>query len=74
MARTYQKRTSRSGRARGIRRPARKPEHRNGSYRKSLVSRIVRATGVFFLCVLVGGVAFAAGGYLGLIEGVRNLD
>jgi Transglycosylase len=26
------------------------------------------------LCVLVGGIAFAAGGYLGLIEGVRELD
>ena len=29
--------------------------------------------GVFFLCVLVGAVAFAAGGFLGLIEVVRKL-
>src|SRR5687768_17684501 len=74
MARTYQKRTTRSERARDVRRPVRLPEHRKGSPRKSLVSRILRTIGVFFLCVLVGGVTFAAGGYLGLIEGVRKLD
>ena len=74
MARTYQKRTSRSERARDVRRPERLPEHRKGFSRKSLVSRILRTIGVFFLCVLVGGVAFAAGGYLGLIESVRKLD
>jgi penicillin-binding protein 1A len=34
----------------------------------------MRAIGVFLLCVLISGVAFAAGGYLGLIEGVRKLD
>src|SRR5215211_622621 len=74
MARTYQKRTNRSERARDVRRPVRLPEHRKGFSRKSLVSRILRTIGVFFLCVLVGGVAFAAGGYLGLIESVRKLD
>src|SRR5215203_2129423 len=74
MARTYQKKTSRSERARDIRRPVRLPEHRKGSSRKNLVSRILRTIGVFLLCVLVGGVAFAAGGYLGLIESVRKLD
>ena len=30
--------------------------------------------GVLSLCVLVAGVAFAAGGYLGLIKGVERLD
>src|SRR5918911_1157194 len=74
MARTYHKRTSRSERARDVRRPVRLPEHRKGFSPKSLVSRILRTIGVFFLCVLVGGVAFAAGGYLGLIESVRKLD
>ena len=74
MARTYQKKTSRSERARDVRRPVRLPEHRKGSSRKALVSRILRTIGVFLLCVLVGGVAFAAGGYLGLIESVRKLD
>jgi membrane peptidoglycan carboxypeptidase len=74
MARTYQKRTSRSERAREARRPVRLPEHRKGPSRKSLASRILHGIGVFLLCVLVSGAAFAAGGYLGLIESVQKLD
>src|SRR5918995_2185418 len=74
MARTNQKRTSRGARARDVRRTVRLPERRKVPSRKSLASRILRATGVLFLCVLVAGSAFAAGGYLGLIEGVQNLD
>jgi membrane peptidoglycan carboxypeptidase len=74
MARTYQRRTSRGERARDIRRPVRLPEGRKGSSGKSLASRILRGMGVFLLCVLVAGAAFAAGGYLGLIESVRKLD
>jgi membrane peptidoglycan carboxypeptidase len=73
MARTHQKRTSRSERARDVRRPVRLPEHRKGSSHRSLISTILRAVGALLLCVLVGGVAFAGGGYLGLIEGVRKL-
>src|SRR5215216_1178975 len=69
MASTSQKRT-----ARDFRRLVRLPEHRKGTFRRSLVSRILRAIGVFLSCVLLGGVAFAAGGYLGLIESVRKLD
>jgi len=30
--------------------------------------------GLLFLCVLVSGVAFAAGGYLGLVKSVKKLD
>src|ERR671914_1476376 len=74
MARTYQKRTGRGERARDIRRPVRLPERRKGSSRKSLASRILRGMGDFWLCMLVAGAAFAAGGYLGLIERVRKLD
>jgi membrane peptidoglycan carboxypeptidase len=74
MARTYQKRTNRSERAREARRPVRLPEHRKGPSRKSLASRILHGIGVFLLCVLVSGAAFAAGGYLGLIESVQKLD
>jgi membrane peptidoglycan carboxypeptidase len=76
MARTYQNKTSRGAKAGGVRRPVRLPEHRKkrGASRKSPASRILRATGVLFLCVLVAGPAFAAGGYLGLIEGVQRLD
>src|SRR5215212_8152351 len=76
MARTYQKKTSRGERIREARRPVRLPEHRKKrpSSRTSLASKILRATGVLFLCVLVSGVAFAAGGYLGLVESVQKLD
>src|ERR687894_1368369 len=75
MARNYQKRTRRGGGAREARRPVRLPEHSKGSSRKrSLASRILRGIGVFLLCVLVSGAAFAAGGYLGLIESVQKLD
>ena len=74
MARTHQKRTSRAERAGNVRRPVRLPERRKGPSRKSLASRILRGTGVFLLCVLVCGLAFAAGGYLGLIESVQKLD
>src|SRR5215216_5826571 len=75
MARTYQKKTSRDERARRARRPVRLPEHRRvrGSSRKRWVSGMLRGMGVLFLCVLVSGVAFAAGGYLGPIESVRKL-
>jgi membrane peptidoglycan carboxypeptidase len=74
MARTHQKRTRRSGRAGDVRRPVRLPERRKGSARRRLASRILRALGVFLSCVLASGIAFAGGGYLGLIEGVRKLD
>ena len=74
MARTYQKRTSRGERARDIRRSVRLPERRKGSSRRSLASRILRGMGVFLLCMLIAGAAFAAGGYLGLIASVQKLD
>src|SRR5215204_5706112 len=75
MARTYQMRTRRGERARDIRRPVRLPERRKGSSRRrSLASRVLCGMGVFLLCMLVAGAAFAAGGYLGLIERVQKLD
>ncbi|HET6662522.1 MAG TPA: transglycosylase domain-containing protein [Rubrobacter sp.] len=74
MARTNQKRTSRDARARDVRRTVRLPERRKVPSRKSLASRILRGMGVFLLCVLVSGAAFAAGGYLGLIQSVQKLD
>ena len=74
MARTNQKRTSRDARARDVRRTVRLPERRKVPSRKSLASRILRGIGVFLLCVLVSGAAFAAGGYLGLIQSVQKLD
>jgi membrane peptidoglycan carboxypeptidase len=76
MARTHQKKTSQGERAREVRRPVRLHEHRRAgaSFRKKLVSRILGIMGVLFVCGLVGGLAFAAGGYLGLIESVQRLD
>src|SRR5215212_5208489 len=76
MARTYRKKPSRGEGARGARRPVRLPEHRKkrASSRKSPASRILRAIGVLVLCALVCIVAFAAGGYLGLIRSVQRLD
>jgi len=76
MARTYQKKASRGERAREARKPVRLPEHRKGggSSHGSLASKILRGVGILFLCALVSGVAFAAGGYLGLIKSVQKLD
>jgi membrane peptidoglycan carboxypeptidase len=74
MARTNQKSSSRGARARDVRRTVRLPERRKVPSRKSLASRILRGIGVVLLCVLVCGAAFAAGGYLGLIQSVQNLD
>src|SRR5215210_9053506 len=76
MARTYQRRERRGERAREARRPVRLPEHRKrrDSSRQSPVSKILRGTGVFLLCLLVSGLAFAAGGYLGLVKSVQRLD
>jgi hypothetical protein len=74
MARTNQKSSSRGARARDVRRTVRLPERRKLPSRKSLASRILRGIGAFLLCVLVSGAAFAAGGYLGLIQSVQNLD
>jgi membrane peptidoglycan carboxypeptidase len=71
MARTHQKRTRRT---KDVRRPVRLPERRKGTPRRSMVSKILRGTGIFLLCVLASGMAFAGGGYLGLIESVRELD
>ncbi|CAN5732399.1 penicillin-binding protein 1A [soil metagenome] len=76
MARTQQKKTRRNAKARKARRPVRLPEHRRkqSATRKGTASKILRAVGIIFLCVLVAGVAFAAGGYLGLINSVKKLD
>src|SRR5918995_1706781 len=72
MARTR----SKSGRSKGARRPVRLPEHRRkkAASRKGPASKVLRALGVLCLCVLVSGLAFAAGGYLGLIQSVQRLD
>src|SRR5919112_2239853 len=77
MARTPRRKTSRNARARAApRRPVLLPEHRStqAAPRKGPASKILRAVGIFCLCVLVGGAASAAGGYVGLIKSVEKLD
>jgi membrane peptidoglycan carboxypeptidase len=75
MARTRSK-TSRNKGTERARRPVLLPEHRKrgAASRKGPASRLLRGIGIFFLCLLVGGIAFAAGGYLGLIKSVQKLD
>src|SRR5919112_1443230 len=74
MARTHSK-TSRKGNGRA-RRPVRLPEHRKKRTvsRKGPASGFFRFVGVLFLCLLGAGLAFAAGGYLGLNKSVERLD
>src|SRR5215217_5655628 len=77
MARTPRRKASRNARARAApRRPVLLPEHRStqAAPRKGPASKILRAVGIFCLCVLVGGAAFVAGGYVGLIKSVEKLD
>src|ERR671911_40163 len=75
MARTRSK-TSRNKGTKRARRPVRLPEHRKrgGASRKGPASRLLRGVGIFFLCLLVGGIAFAAGGYLGVIKSGQKQD
>ncbi|MGH3147003.1 MAG: transglycosylase domain-containing protein [Rubrobacter sp.] len=79
MARTHERKTNRGKGARDPRRPAsvrpvRVPEHRKvrGSG-GGLGAWILRLVGILCLCALVAALAFAAGGYLGLIKGVERL-
>ena len=72
MARTHQKRTSRSGRAGDVRRPVRLPGRSERFPQEPGLESFARLGRLSF-CVLASGAAFA-GGYLGLIESVEKLD
>jgi membrane peptidoglycan carboxypeptidase len=77
MAGTYQRR--RGGSAtdlkprKGLKSPAssKKP---NGRRRKDIQARILRRASIASLCCVVAALAFIAGGYLGLVRGVENLN
>src|SRR5918998_1350949 len=80
MARTHQRRrgggtgartSSRKGPVRPVRVPAnrRKKASRGGFWSKAL-----RAVGILLLCLVVAGLAFAAGGYLGIVRAVAQLE
>jgi membrane peptidoglycan carboxypeptidase len=80
MARTSQRKTGWGTRAKDSRRPASKrqvrlptsPKKRRSAFR-DFRGKILRVLGIFCLCVLVAGVGFAAGGYLGLVKSVQRL-
>jgi membrane peptidoglycan carboxypeptidase len=78
MARTSQRKTGTRakdsrGRASGrqIRLPSSSKKRRSAF--RDLRVKILRGIGIFCLCVLVAGLAFAAGGYLGLVKSVDRL-
>src|SRR5215216_1836619 len=78
MARTYQRGGGR-GSTGAPRRPSSKQPVRLPTSKKrgfpygNLRARILRGVGIFLLCLVVAGVAFAAGGYVGLIRSVDRL-
>src|SRR5918998_1197708 len=75
MARTYQ----RKGQGTRVKAPQRSGRVRLPASTKrrfpygDLKKRILRAAGIFFLCVLVAALGLAAGGYLGLVRSVDKL-
>ena len=80
MARTYQSKRGQSTRAKAPRRsPSGQPVRLPTSSRKrrsafrDFRSKILRAAGIFLLCVLAAVVGLAAGGYLGLVRSVDQL-
>jgi membrane peptidoglycan carboxypeptidase len=79
MSRTHQ---SKRGKSTGVRPPLRSRSGRSIRLPSSkkrrfpygdLKKRILRAAGIFLLCVLVSAVGLAAGGYLGLVRSVDKL-
>ena len=81
MARTHQRgrgrgAVARTQKSKGPVRPVRLPANRRKQ--KTKVGRIwaavLRAVGVALACLVVAGLAFAAGGYVGIIQGVKQLE
>ena len=77
MARTYQRRRAGVGavppRYRRGGEP-RAPQNKRGNEDRRLRSRILRWVGIFATCCVVAVLAFIAGGYLGLVKAVENLN
>jgi membrane peptidoglycan carboxypeptidase len=78
MVRTYQKRGGRIATAPGRGKVDMKPPataKKKHSYEKeSRKARALRWAVIFVLCCFVAAVAFVAGGYVGLVKAVENLD
>jgi membrane peptidoglycan carboxypeptidase len=77
MARTYQRRRGRTvadpGYKKGLNLYS-APKKKRGSQKKSLGAQILRWVGILSLCCFVAVLAFVAGGYLGLVKAVENLN
>ena len=81
MARTHQRGRGRgqgagTSKRKGASRPVKLPaSRRQQKPRKAGIwSRILRVLGVLVMCLFVGALAFAAGGYLGVVRGVEQLE
>jgi penicillin-binding protein 1A len=81
MARTHQRgRGRRPGAAtskrKGVSRPVKLPTSRRKQKppKAGIWSRVLRVLGVLLLCLFVGSLAFVAGGYLGLVRSVEQLE
>ena len=64
--------SKRKGSSRPVKLPARRKKQRSRG--AAIWSRILWAFGVALLVLFVGGLAFAAGGYLGIVQGVKQLE
>src|SRR3712207_7314199 len=74
MARTYQSKRGQGTRARAPGRPVRLPRSKKRRFPYGdLKSRILRAAGIFLLCVLAAAGGLTAGGYMGLVRSVDRL-
>src|SRR5918997_977827 len=60
------------GSSRPIKLPAKRKKQKSRA--AAIWSRILWALGIALLVLFVGGLAFAAGGYLGIVQGVKQLD
>src|SRR5918997_1431346 len=81
MARTHQRGRGRgpgagTSKRKGASRPVKLPASRRKQKPRKvgIWSRILRVLGVLIVCLFVGALAFAAGGYLGVVRGVEQLE
>ena len=78
MVRTHQKWGGRistpQGPKKGVKKPPAFPRHKLGYEKQSLKTRVLRWVVILVLCSIVAAVAFVAGGYVGLVKAVENLD
>src|ERR671916_493547 len=64
--------SKRQGSSRPIKLPAKRKKQKSRA--AAIWSRILWALGIALLVLFVGGLAFAAGGYLGIVQGVKQLE